>query len=148
MDRFVDLVLSGREGVAFSFLKDNLNVVRSELLDEQGVSAETAELRQFWFLIGLIESGDLKGALQELSSFKPKDRRLYLGLHLGAFLMHRKRVTTSEERVLAEKICDNLDAKIIDLRKQLIEEFQSELLELQKGRVKALEDHDRSVKTD
>ena len=139
LDRFVDLVISAREGVAFSFLGENLEVLRRELFDTDTPSLDVADMRKFWLIIGLIESGQLEAALEDLKEFKPKDRRLYLGLHLGAFLMQRRRITTPTERAVAKKISDSVEEKIADLRQQLFKEFQSELLELHQGRIKALQ---------
>lgn len=139
LDRFVDLVLWGREAVAFSFLKDNFTQLRRTLLDADAVSDSSDEMRRFWLIIGLIESGALETAAEEMKSFQPKDRRLFLGLHLGAFLTQRQRVTTAAERKWAREICTSLEERIADLREQLISEFKSELLELQQGKIKALE---------
>jgi hypothetical protein len=139
LDRFVDLVLSGREAVAFSFLKEKFADIRRAVLEDAALDDQTAsELRQFWLIIGLIEAGALEQALKELESFSPRDRRLFLGLHLGAFLMNQQRVVTPRERKLAHEICNSLNEKIHDLRQQLIEEFKSELLEIQQGKIKAL----------
>jgi len=52
--------------------------------------------------------------------------------------MNQQRVVTPTERKLAHKICNSLNEKIHDLRQQLIEEFKSELLEIQQGKIKAL----------
>ena len=138
LEAFINLVLYAREGVAFSFLKDHFNEIRREIIDSPDASSRIGEIRQFWFIIGLIEAGDLVGAMKELKKFEPNDRRLYLGLHLGAFLMHHKKVTTPSERADAKKICDSIQKEILDLRKQIMDEWKSEILEMQQGRVKAL----------
>jgi hypothetical protein len=139
LDRFVDLVLSGREAVAFSFLKESFSTIRQAVLGgTPGDDKTTSDLQQFWLIIGLIEAGALTEAEKELKSFSPRDRRLFLGLHLGAYLMDLQRVATADERKVAHKICDSLNARILDLREQLIQEFKSELLEIQQGRIKAL----------
>src|SRR5207244_10015791 len=89
---------------------------------------------------------DLVTGVQTCALPISRDRRLFLGLHLGAFLMNWQRVATPDERKFARKICDKLDDKISDLREQLIEEFKSELLEIQQGRIKALSrSEERSV---
>lgn len=138
LDAFVSLVLYAREGVAFSFLKDHFDEIRREIMNEVGLSSKSSEVRQFWFIIGLIETGDLVHAMKELKRFQPHDRRLYFGLYLGAFLMHHKKVTTPEEQSAAKKICTTVREKILDFRKQIMDEWKSEILEVQEGRIRAL----------
>ncbi len=101
LERFIDLIISAREAVAFSFLSEHLSEIKKSVQAPESNEDEIMHLRHFWLIIGLIESGALEQAISEIDSFHPTDRRLYLGLHLGAYLMHRQRVTTQNERLAA-----------------------------------------------
>ncbi len=136
---FLKYYMFARDAVAFSLLGDHREDVKSALLaSAEGDETAMNDLTRFWLIVGLIESGELDAAEEELNHFSPADRRLYLGIHLGAFLIQHLRVTTQGERASAKRICDVMARHLPDLRKQLLDEFKSEILEVQGGRIAAL----------
>jgi energy-coupling factor transporter ATP-binding protein EcfA2 len=140
--RFISYYIFGRDAVACDVLSESYQ----ELLEEikQGdFNPEDREVRHFWTIIGLIESGLLEQAFKEVKIFKPADYRFYLAIHLGCFLVAQLRVFEKKEKKIAETICNYLNPKIAKLRKQIFEEMKTELLELQKGRIKAIEHFER-----
>ncbi len=136
---FLNYYLFARDAVAFSILKDYREDMRQRVMDTASGDKRLSDIRHFWLIVGLIESGDLEGAEQELRLFAPKDRRFYLGLHLGALLIQHIRVITHAERETAKRICDSVAGHLPDLRQQLLDEFKSELLEIHKSKLEALE---------
>jgi hypothetical protein len=134
---FLKYYLFARDAVAFSLLKENHEKILGEIMTEND-SKVLADMKQFWFIIGLIESGYLREAEDYLKDFNPTDRRLFLGIHLGSFLVQHLRLTTKEERDAAKCICDSISGHLIALKKQLIDEFKTELFEVQKEEIKAL----------
>jgi hypothetical protein len=98
-----------------------------------------SDLRIFWVIVGLIEIGEVELAETLLKDFHPEDTRLLLGIHLGCFLLQHTRVSTKIERDSANRICEHVARNISELRTKLVAEFRSELLELRKDSIKALE---------
>lgn len=96
-------------------------------------------MRTFWLIVGLIEIGEVELAETLLKDFHPEDTRLLLGIHLGCFLLQHTRVATKKEKDSANRICERVAKSISDLRNKLMVEFKSELLELRKDSIKALE---------
>ena len=135
---FILYYLFGRDSVAFdvldrcpsTFLKDILQ----ECKDES--SRETAE---FWYIIGLVESGYLENVQSQLKKFRPKDGRLLLALHLGCFMIENVKMFGKEKKAIAEKIRISIEPRIKHLRLQVLDEYKSELLEVRKDEVKAIE---------
>jgi len=90
-------------------------------------------------MVGLIERGDLESAKRMINSFNPKDIRLLLALHLGYFFVEKLRISTRDQRDTARRICNKISPKISRLRSQLLDEFTSELLEIRRDKVKAID---------
>lgn len=134
---FLGYYLLARDSVAMSALDKCKDAVLEETL-EAANSDRSRDLCRFWIIAGLIEIGALDAAAKLLRNFTPTDKRLYLGIHLSAFLFYHVRVTSKDERHLALTICDQVQRHLPELRKQLLKEFTSELLEVRKGEVKAL----------
>lgn len=130
--RFVLYYLFGRDSVALSVLHPRVQEILAGLA-RADLKQDDADVRKFWVIVGLMESGDMDEVEQLLKTFKPSDSRLLLGIHLGAYLTHHVRVCTKEQSSAAKRICDSLAARIQHLRTTLLQEFKSELLELREG---------------
>ena len=100
----------------------------------------------FWHLVSLIESGNLNGAEIMIKKFKPFDQKLLLALHLGCFVIANLRITSKEEKKSALKICDFLGPKIAYLKKQVMDEFKSMLLEARHGQIEAISHEKKGTK--
>jgi len=136
---FILYYLFGRDAVAVDVLENENNVLRIiEDLRSKNKDKEEEEATIFWLIVGLIERGNLKGAEQLIESFTPKDIRLLLALHLGCFYVENLRIATQPQRDIANRICSKIAPKISHLRSQLLTEFTSELLEMQRGEIKAI----------
>ena len=86
----------------------------------------------------MIESGCLKSASELVHKFNPKDKRLLLAIHLGCFYIENLRISTKEEQLIAKNIINHIAPQIKDMRLALIDEFKTELLEIQQNKVKAI----------
>ena len=138
LSKFLAYYLIGRDAVACAILRDNLPKLEQLLLKE-GQSREDKEIRQFWLFVGLMESGSLDQAREQILSFHPSDVRLLLAFHLGCFLLQHHRVADKDEKKSAKEICGHLGSRISHLRTQLLQEFKSELLEIRQGEIKPIE---------
>lgn len=133
---FIHYYLFGRDSVASEILKDNSSGIIDNLIKDSKVAEEKIK---FWVIVGLIESGDLQDAESYLKAFRPKDKRLFLALHLGCFLIEHLKIFSKAEQRIASRICGNFANEIKDLRKQILDEFSTELLEVRKDNIAAIE---------
>lgn len=135
---FLIYYLFGRDAVACEILETNIKKIIEEVVNKES-NLDQKELLIFWLIVGLIEGGFITHAEQMLHDFHPKDDRLLLALHLGCILIEHLKVTTTEQKDIAKRICKHIAPKIEVLRKELLGELSSELLEIQQGKLKALE---------
>lgn len=135
---FLNYYLFAREALASSLLADRISDIEVALEKRPTSEQNECEFRRFWIISGLVEAGKLGRAEELLQRFKPVDKRLTLGIYLGAFLAAYHRVTTHDERNAAKRIIQLTVHHLDELRRQLQEEFKSELLEVQEKKVKAL----------
>jgi len=138
LSRFLHYYLFGRDAVACSILADYQSDVDGEW-GRRPVPADLAEMRTFWQIIGLIEIGALESAEALVENFRPTDPRLLLAIHLGCVMIEHLRVARANQRNVAARVSHALSDKIAHLRKQLLDEVNSELLEIRQGRVQPLE---------
>ncbi|MYD31319.1 MAG: hypothetical protein F4201_03265 [Nitrospira sp. SB0677_bin_15] len=137
LSAFLDYYLYGRDSVALNLLSNHFDEVEKPLL-EPTISDDDRDTRKFWLIIGLIENGDMHKAEELAQDFHPNDHHLLLGIHLGSFLVKNLRITNKSNKQKGERICKTLDDKIRHLRLQLLEEFKSELLEVQMDKIRAI----------
>jgi GTPase SAR1 family protein len=134
---FINYYMWARDAVALNNLKDYLDEVL-KALNADAPNKHSAELRQFWLIIGLIEICEIELVENLLKHFHPGDKRLLLGIHLGCFLYQHTRISIKTEREAAKRICESVDKSISSLRNKIITEFKTELLEIRKDSIKAL----------
>lgn len=138
---FVFAYLVGRDAVACQVLKLESEVIRGNLRVEG--REQLGDLMEFWQLVGLLEVGALKEALDRVKHFRPSDKRLLLALHLGATVVQHLRFATTADRRVAGRICKYLGPRIKHLRATILEELRGEILEIRKGEIAVLpEPHD------
>ncbi|MBU1923678.1 MAG: NACHT domain-containing protein [Candidatus Omnitrophica bacterium] len=138
LTQFILYYLFGRDSVASDILEDHSGKIIDDVIKTE-VDEEQKEMLMFWLIVGLIEGGFIANAERLLKGFKPKDTRLLLALHLGCYYIEKLRVSTNEQKEIANRICAQIAPKIANLRLKLIDEFKSELLEVQQGEVKSLD---------
>lgn len=130
--------LMGRDAVSCAVLgEESARDLALNLPAGEG-SPEEAELRLYWYIVGLIESGNLDQADERIRAFRPADKRLLLTLHLGCYLLTEHRVGTPDEKRKAKEISEYLEPVIGAMRSQLLKQLDSELLEIHEGKLKAL----------
>jgi hypothetical protein len=139
LSHFLGYYLFGREAVACDLTHDHFDGIWARLNDDELFSGDEQELRMFWLIVGLIEAGHMDRAEKLIRSFKPEDNRLQLALFAGCFLMKHTRVVSKDQEKGADKAIEHLAQRIPHLRKQLIDEIHSELLEIREGRVTTIE---------
>jgi len=134
---FIHYYIFGRDSVASDILADNKDNILAELIKKY---PDQDERIKFWTIVGLIESGSIGEAEKEIRKFNPKDKRLLLALHLGCFLIGNLKIYSEDDQRIAKRICDYLSPSIGELRLKVFDEFKTELLEIRKDKVKAIED--------
>ncbi len=98
------------------------------------------EREQFWIIAGLIESRQINIAEKAINDFKPDNLRLLLALHLGCYHIEKLQVTKPSDKKIAKRLCNKIQPKIEHLMKDVMSEMKSQLLEIQSGEVKAIEE--------
>ena len=111
-----------------------------------GSVGEVDETARFWCIIGLIESGQIDIAEGFIKRFKPSDNRLLMAIYLGCFIRSQLRISTTEQKVIAERICGRIESKIRILLDRVVDEMKGLLLEVQHGQIRARFPEDRSGK--
>lgn len=142
-DEFLDFHVKAGRGPLFSLLGYYLlgrDSVGAQILglhhDEVGrMATDTddpgeANVAEFWVIVGLIEAGFLNEAEARIARFATEDQRLRYMLFLGCFMLRKLRTTAREDRKTADRIMATLKPHIHGLRKELLREYSSELLEL------------------
>lgn len=137
LSRFLCYYLFGRDAVALSMAGEALESLVAPWAPAF-VEARDEEYLRFWVIVALMESGHMEKAEALIRRFKPEDERLLLAIHLGAFLIQELRVTGRTEKESARRVCGRLASRVEHLRKELLHEVRSELLEIQQREVRAL----------
>lgn len=142
---FILYYLIGRDSVACKFIAENLVEITKPWLEEVPPEEEK-NLRDFWLIVGMIESGELDKASTLIRKFRPIDSKLFLGLHLGCLLIQQHRVASNHQRQVAGRICGSLAGRIGSLRSQLINEIEGELLEVRRGQIKLIDNESKEIR--
>jgi len=133
---FLSYYLIARDSVAMTALS---SATKSFLENWKTLKSEDArDVREFWLIVGLIEAGQVIEAELLVRKFRPKDLRLLLAIHLGCYLIQHIRITTDEQKKSATRICERIGKEIIELRKQIFDEFKSHLLEIRRGEITSI----------
>jgi hypothetical protein len=135
--QFLCYYLYARDAVAAAVVKQVSAAVFAAPQD--GPGGETADARQFWCLVGLIESGQLETAAECLKKYRPADLKLLLALYIGCFYAWKMTYSTPAQKKLAEKLCAQISPKISGIQQQMLAELKGLLLEVQQGHVKVLD---------
>jgi hypothetical protein len=136
---FLQYYLTGRDASALSHLLPNIAELRAWCEVPDSLDVDAAEVRLFWLIVGLMESGQLAAAESLVQRFHPKDAHLALGVHLGAFLTEKIRPVSATDRKVAHSICEKLDGSIASLKKELMRELGSTLIEMRDGKPTGIE---------
>lgn len=138
LNRFLGYYLFGRDAVACSFLEqyhqEFINRFASQELD-----ATEHDMRVFWVIVGLIESGAVVTAEKLLRNYYPAEPKLLLAIYLGCLLVQHLRVTAPDQKKAAIEITQRLASMVDHLRRQVLNEFRTELLEWKEGKIKLVE---------
>lgn len=141
---FVSYYVRGRDAVACGLVRHLADDIRRAIGGAgQGELTDSArrmeELKIFWMIAAMIESGDCQGALPLVREFRPDDPRLLIAIHMGAFYVAHRRISEETQRDAAGSICRHLEPFVSPWREQFYKEFDSVLLEVQRGHIKALD---------
>jgi hypothetical protein len=135
---FCAYFLISKDAVACNILCDNFEKIETSLVTKD-TSAEDREMLQFWMLVGHLECAITEELRDKIRHFHPSDPRLLFAIHLGSFFAQNIRVCSKPEKKLAGEICQAVAGTVGALRKQIISELKSELLELRQGKLSAIE---------
>lgn len=131
---FLQYYIFARDSVATRIVNQAI-----DRLEKGSGGGNIGESERFWCIIGLIESGQLDLAEAAIKKFKPEDNRLLLSIHLGCFVRSHLRISSPEQKAVAERIYKKIEPKVSLLMDQVVKEMRGLLLEVQKGEVKALD---------
>jgi hypothetical protein len=137
---FVFYYLHGRDAVASDLVEEALDDLEAEQAKQNELfpgGQELLEREVFWGIAGLLEAGKVEEALARVRTYKPKDLRLLLAIHLGAFFVANLRITKADKKKFAQQICDRLRPRVGFLAGQVSKEFDGYLLEMKDGEVVA-----------
>ncbi|MGH7889847.1 MAG: hypothetical protein ACRENF_04775 [Thermodesulfobacteriota bacterium] len=138
LTKFLAYYIFGRDSVALSILEQNIEEI-CKPWDERTLNQEGKDLRTFWLIIGLIESGSLEKAEKIIRKFRPSDPILLFGIHLGSYLIQHYRIFTKDQKQIAENICNSLSERVQHFRVQLLNEIKTELLETREDKITAID---------
>lgn len=136
---FIDGVLRAKEAVGTTLMQ---RLSQERVGGESGIGVlrhEIDEDREVWVIIGLIESGSVELALERVRTFKPKNRRLLLGVYVSATYAAYRRIASGSSKTAAKQIVEELQGKVEDHIAALWSELKSVVFELQQGQVKSLQ---------
>jgi len=138
LTRFLAYYMFGRDSVAASVLDRSVDeIIRA--WKGRTLANEETDIRTFWLIVGLIESGALAEAEALVKQFRPSDPRFLLAIYLGCNMVQHLRITTEEQKEAAARMNANLVARVEHMRVQLLKEWQTELLEIRQDKIKAIE---------
>ena len=140
---FVWYYLFARDSVACT-MPGTVRTRLEEAVSDGTLAVDERDTRRFWLIVGELETGNMAEAERLSKGFDPSDDRLALGIYLGAFLVQHLRVSTEADRKIAGRISRRFEGRLGGLRKQLYEEFKSEVLEVRDGDIAALPEAERS----
>lgn len=126
------------------------DALASDLIEELVCTSGDSDLEfdnhtKFWLVAGLIEAGSADLALKCIDRYKIEERRLLMGLHIGAFMQANGRLSDNEVKSGSEKICDKLELYVVAQRKEFLTEFRSLALEIRGGRIVEADDLDEAL---
>lgn len=130
----ISYYLYTRDGVA-----TDLMTKYSDDISEKKCETEEDELVRFWTIVGLIESGDLQRAEKLMKASRLMDGRLLMIIHLSAFFVLNLRISSPGQKTVAKRIVNELSPKVHEFIEEVMKEFNSILLEIRKGEIKALQ---------
>jgi len=138
---FLTYVLNGRDAVACNLLADIYERFEE---DCEGRTDEQLERDRFWCYAGLVDAGRLDLAEQLIRKFLPSDQRLLLALHMGCFTVENLKYSEPDAKKIASRIAKRIGPRIAHLMAAMVEEWKTQLLEMRRGEIAAIEaDSDR-----
>jgi hypothetical protein len=136
---FIHFYLYARDAVACDAIKENAEEKINLIFSKQTIN-EMEEAQVFWYIIALIEIGELEKAFSFIKKFKPKDLKYLLSIHVGCFVISKLKTYTNQNRGVAEDICKFINPKIDYLKDDVMKEMNTLFLELQHGHVVPISD--------
>jgi len=135
---FIFYYLFGRDAVAGQEIVAVVEKIVAEQPSDSYAHAEDVpnwDMKMFWGIVGLIEAGNLEHAEKIVRKFQPSDGRLLLAIHMGCFYISHLRVSTPNQKRVAEDICKRLQPKISHLAQQTVTEMRGYLLDAHRGEI-------------
>ncbi len=141
---FITYYLTARDSVALSALQDAADTMLATW-DSSSATEQEKEDRKFWVIVGLLEANLVTDPERMLRGFNPKDLRLLLAIHLGCFLIQHVRISSNIQKKSAQRICGQLNDRIMDLRRNVLQEFKTHLLEMRRGEITGIPEDEIST---
>jgi len=135
---FIGYYLYGRDSLALSNIIEHSALLESWVFDAD--DDKERESRWFWLVSSYIELGYMELAKALLDKLEAVDNRHLLAIHLGCYLMEKVRSVSKNNKSIAMGICKQLSDVIASNRLQLLQEFSSQILEVRRGKIEAIEE--------
>jgi hypothetical protein len=140
LTNFLYYYLVGRDSVALSNLRDHYRDIEQWAETDSSLHSEKdSEARRFWLISALVEVRALDAAEKLIKMFKPKDQRHWLAIYLGCRINAEVRLSAGPQKNKAAEICAALEPRVQSLRGLLLKEFGTQLLEMRKGKIAAVD---------
>ncbi len=136
---FIHYYLYAREAVACDAIGGKAEALVGNILKNDEMSPEQ-EAQVFWYIVALIEIGELEKAKILLKKFWPKELRYLLSIHVGCFTISQLRTTPNDHKKISSDICALIQPKIEGIKKDVSKEMNTLFLEIRKGSVVAIQD--------
>lgn len=138
LTRFISEYIFARDSTSCDVLQKKTSEVR-ELVRNLS-DCEENEYIEFWYTVGLVERGLLDEAEIVIKESQIQDPRMYLSIYLGLMLYKHTRVTSSDKKKAAQKLMEKIAPRALVLLPNLLQEFNSQILEVRRGEITALPD--------
>lgn len=146
LSELVIYYLEFRDAVAFHALRDESTAEtiadRMENL-QKDLSPTVREAVQLWHIVSLLQSDLTSHAAEKVKNCQFENKHYPLLIYMGAMFISEILPASKAQKREARGICARLEDKIAPYMKQLTKEFQSMLLEKQRGKIVAVQGDDK-----
>jgi len=137
---FLHVYLYARDSVALSHVTQNYDEIISWATNPSLFSDDREkEKLMFWFVVALIEVGDLAFAESLIEKNKIRNPMFLTAVHLGCFMAYQIRPLHASHKKIAKGIFDKLSDVVAEHRDQFMKEYGSVLVEYRNGKIHSIE---------
>ena len=127
-----------RESLALSNLKLFVERVQNEMLDAHDPHVDEQDKQdeiRFWFIVGLLQSGQFDLAHVYIHRFKPRNPSLLLMLRLDGFIAQHERMISDDSRTMLKEIDKITASRLQPLADALRKQLENEARQIDKSAI-------------